>query len=563
MKSEPVAGKTIKIWAPDPLEKIFRETPCPKNPLGIVDLHAARGETVSGQIALRTKNVKMHGYGVDTVAIGPLRRAGNRRDAPISVERRWVGYTFVGTPASGVESANLEGKPPGLYPDPLYPVCETSTHPHHFNPDHSATLGLNRTQALWLTVRVPSSAAAGVYEGTVSFRISYYGTEINIPVRLTVYNAGLPAKPVCGMVNWFVLASVVRHHQCAWWSERFWELTEAYLRNMAGHRQTHIVVPMFELIEFKAGINGGLKLGWERFDRFIRLALKSGLTELVGNHLATYTYHLHNGINCGVHAFRAKGGKVHHELHAGRTPEARAWLEWFLPILRRHLKDCGWLHHWWQPIRDEPSQDMVADYLAIHAVLKQYAPEFRTMEALHGPVVSQCDCWVPCLNSWGQSLDFFKQRQVAGDNIWTYVCCGPTGRYANRFIDQKTILPRLIFWIMFRYGATGYLHWGYNWSAEQVSEIDTRWFLPAQGPVPSGDVTIVYPGPHGPHDSIRWEMQREGVQDYELLCMLARKAPLKAEQIAGDLIKGFDSYNTSTSSFRAARQTLLKTLERC
>ena len=142
--------------------------------------------------------------------------------------------------------------------------------------------------------------------------------------------------------------------------------------------------------------------------------------------------------------------------------------------------------------------------------------------------------------------------------MWTYVCCGPTGRYANRFIDQQTILPRLIFWIMARYGATGYLHWGYNWADGPVPEMDATGFLPAQGPVQSGDVCVVYPGPHGPHDSIRWEQQREGVQDYELLRLLAAQDPRRADALAGRLVHGFEDYTTDPAAFRAARRALLR-----
>lgn len=556
--NDPKPGKTLKVWVVDPLEKIFRDTPCPAKPQRVVSLEAARGETVSAQVALRAENIARHGFGVDAVIAEPLRKTGVK---PIPLERRWVGYTFVGKSAPGVDAENLEGSAPGLYPDPLYPVYEPRTNPHHFNPDHSVALGNQRTQALWLTVRVPRSATPGEYSGVVRLQLAFYGKEIVVPVKLKVYPATLPAKPVCGIENWFVLASVTRHHQCEWWSKRFWDLTEAYLRNLADHRQTHIVVPMFELIEFTAGAGNKLRIGWKRFDRFIRMALDAGLTCLSGNHLATYTYEIDRRFLCGVHTFKVDGKKVCYELHNGASPQAQEWLAWFLPRLRNHLREKGWLNRWWQHVRDEPSPDIIEDYLAIHAAVKKYAPEFRTIEALHGPRVEQCDCWVPALDALGRNLEFFRKRMEAGDKVWTYVCCAPTGKYANRFVDQRTVLCRLIFWIMARYGATGYLHWGYNWSDQAVSEIDTTWFLPAQGPTPAGDVTIVYPGPHGPHDSIRWEQQREGAQDYELLQLLARRDPKAAKRIVCRLIKDFDKYNVSAKAFRLARRMLLKALD--
>ena len=551
----------LKVWAVDSLDKVFLDTPAPRSARKEVQLDAARGEVVSGQIALRMNGMTFGehttgGCGIDSVTVGPLSRRGVRDKLP--VETRWVAWTYVPDKASGVAQENLEGTTPGLYPDPLYPVHSTSTHPHHYNPDHSAAIMNEKTRALWLTVRVPRSAKPGLYKGQVEFKIAYFDHVVRVPVSVLVHAAKLPTKFECGVENWFALASVARQHEVEWFSPEFWRLTEAYLRNLVDHYQTHIVVPMYELISFRAGRNGDLTLGWRRFDQFVELALKAGLKTLVGNHLATYTY---NGFRykCGVHSFRVKGRDVLYELHEGRTPRARKWLEWFLPRLRRHLKARGWLRLWWQHVRDEPG-GIIEDYEAIREAVRELAPEFRTIDALGGPIVKGCDCWVPLLPALKEHGDFFRERQAAGDTVWTYVCCGPTGRYANRFTDQKTVLSRLIFWIMAKWGVTGYLHWGYNWSALPISEIDSTTFLPSQGPVQSGDVCVVYPGPHGPHDSIRWEQQREGIQDYELLRLLAKRDPDKAAKICSSIVRDIDRYNTGTAAFRAARRDLLEAL---
>ena len=539
----------ITVWAVDPLEKVFRATAPPAKPAKVVRLEAARGEVVSGQIAFRADDISV---GLDRIEMAPLRRADG---GEVPVECRWVGYTYVPTAANYVDAERLEGQAPGLYPDPLYPVYATQTHPHHYNPDHSVSLFAKRTQALWLTVRVPADAAPGEYRGEMRATVGYYGDVLRIPIRLTVYPAALPAAPTCGVENWFVLASVARQHEVAWWSAPFWTLVEAYLRNMADHRQTHIVVPMYELIDFHPDAAGQLTLGWERFDRFVETALRAGLRELSGNHLANETYD--KKYHAAVHTFQLEEGQARYRLYEGRTRKAQQWLAWFLPQLQAHLAEKGWLSRWWQHVRDEPC-GVEQDYEAIRQAIKRHAPAFRTIDALNGPIVKGCDCWVPLLDAWGHNLEFFRQRQQAGDQVWTYVCCGPCGRYANRFIDQRNVLPRLIFWIMARYGATGYLHWGYNWADSPVPEIDATGYLPGAGPFPSGDCCVVYPGPHGPHDSVRWELQREGLQDYELLRLLAAANPHQADAIAARLVHGFDDYNTDTAAFRATRRALLK-----
>jgi len=136
----------------------------------------------------------------------------------------------------------------------------------------------------------------------------------------------------------------------------------------------------------------------------------------------------------------------------------------------------------------------------------------------------------------------------------------PQGEYANRFIEQPLIKTRLLHWINFRYGITGYLHWGYNhWTADSPFTHTTR---PHGGPpyLPAGDPWIVYPGADGPLDSIRFEAMRDGIVDHELLSMFAEKDAPAAQALAGRFIIAFDQYQTDVAQFRAARRELLDTL---
>ena len=548
-----VIGKHLRIWAIDPLEKAFQNLTAPRHAPRAVQLEAARGEVVSAQIALRCDGFQykhgggVNGFGIDQVIVSPLVASGKKGSTDnIPVEARWVGSTYVPVAAYGVVEDNLEGKAPDFYPDPLYALP-------------SAALINGRTQALWLTVRVPRNIRPGQYAGEVQLRIAVFGDILRVPVRLAVYPVTLPALPTCGVENWLNIGNIARQHECEMFSDRFWTLLSAYLYNMADHRQTHILVPVNSLIRFLPAPQGDLHLDWRAFDRFVEISLKAGLLCLSGSHLGNYTYG-DPWFACGVTTYRNARGSVREETHEGRTPEAQRWLAWFLPRLRNHLAAKGWLQRWWQHIRDEPGGDMLKDYTAVRTAVERYAPEFTTIDAVHGPVIDACNCWVPALDGWHRQIDFFRKRQALGDQVWTYVCCGQQGSYANRFIDQKSIFPRLLFWIMARHGATGYLHYGHNQSEWPVPELDTTKFLPACGPVQSGDAIVVYPGPNGPRDSIRWELQREGLQDFELFRQLADSSPERAKAILSKVVLDFDHYETGTANFRSARQALLRAL---
>ncbi|HOW19390.1 MAG TPA: DUF4091 domain-containing protein, partial [Phycisphaerae bacterium] len=155
------------------------------------------------------------------------------------------------------------------------------------------------------------------------------------------------------------------------------------------------------------------------------------------------------------------------------------------------------------------------------------------------------------------------QRQQAGDELWFYTCLGPQGEYANRFIEQPLIKTRLLHWINFKYGATGYLHWGYNhWgNHDPYRQLAIPWDGGAQH-LPAGDAWIVYPGKEGPLDSIRFEAMRDGIVDYELLSRLAERDQAAAKRLADRHVTQFDRYDCDVPTFRATRHELLELLSK-
>jgi len=116
-------------------------------------------------------------------------------------------------------------------------------------------------------------------------------------------------------------------------------------------------------------------------------------------------------------------------------------------------------------------------------------------------------------------------------------------------------------WINFRYGVTGYLHWGYNYwgKHDPYRELAIPWDGGLQY-LPAGDAWIVYPGKEGPLDSIRFEAMRDGINDYELLSRFAEKDRDAAATLAARHVLDFDKYQTDVAAFRATRRELLEKL---
>jgi hypothetical protein len=128
------------------------------------------------------------------------------------------------------------------------------------------------------------------------------------------------------------------------------------------------------------------------------------------------------------------------------------------------------------------------------------------------------------------------------------------------------IKVRLLPWIAFRYGISGYLHWGYNfWNkdTDYNKQINLIYGTGRPDVIP-GDGWVVYPKRTGLGviDSIRWEAQRDGCEDHELLSQLAERDPAAARALVERQVMDFDKYDTDISVFRKTRRELLKQLSR-
>jgi hypothetical protein len=126
-------------------------------------------------------------------------------------------------------------------------------------------------------------------------------------------------------------------------------------------------------------------------------------------------------------------------------------------------------------------------------------------------------------------------------------------------VELPLIKTRLMYWINYRYGIAGYLHWGYNfWRAHPWDNLADNHSLPG------GDMAIVYPAKegYGIISSIRWEAERDGIEDHELLSQLGDKDPGAAMALAKKEVLDFDKYNTDIQAFRATRRSLLEALSK-
>jgi hypothetical protein len=243
------------------------------------------------------------------------------------------------------------------------------------------------------------------------------------------------------------------------------------------------------------------------------------------------------------------------------TPHYRAMFNSYCSQMQEHLRQKGWLDEAFVYWFDEPDPKDYAFVSNGFAKLKAAAPGINRMltEQVEPSLIGGPNIW--CAISDYYKPEPAEQRRALGEKFWWYVCTGPRAPYCTLFIDHPGTELRVWLWQTWQRKIAGVLVWETNYwtSSAAYPEADhpqnpyedsmswtSGYGTPAgqKQPWGNGDGRFIYPplaaadahpsGPvlEGPVDSIRWEMLRDGIEDYEYLAMLGRLLDAKAGSLS-------------------------------
>lgn len=537
------AGADFSVWVQDPLVKLTRDAQPPSNSPDAVVIDAARNEYESGQIVISAGEGRLDDVRVST---GPF--SGPGRPAP-RAETAFVGFVTIRKGTPGADPGKLVAKPGAEIADPILDARAVSIEP-------------GKCQPVYITVYVPKQTTPGRYTANVT--VSAGGAAKSVPLIVNVHSFTLPDERTLKVTNWLNTAAIADAHGVQKGvSEGYWKLLGAYAQMLAEHRQTHVIVPLLELIDGREDAQGRLTFIFKNFDRYVETFRGAGVMGIEGSHLASRDKWDDPGHLAYTLSITGPDGpsKLSRRWLRTNSKEFEDYAAVFLPALQKHLEEKGWLADYVQHINDEPVSTCAASYRALAALVRKYAPKFRIIEAcMCSELVGAIDIWVPQPPHFEKDLALFRERQKAGEEVWFYTCLSPAGKYMNRFIDYPLIDVRLLHWANFKYGLTGYLHWGLNhWGAEPMQANEMSWG-DGSSRLPPGDSHIIYPGKRGPLSSIRFEAMRDGIEDYEMLKLLEKKDPRKARTVCGSIVRSFTDYTLDPARFRKARLKMINAL---
>jgi len=503
-------------------------------------LLAARGEQVSFQACVRVRGA------------GPV-EVSARATAPegLSVRIRRVGCVPVPHHNTMTPADELDGRGfiPGYAPDPLFP-------------ESAALAAPGDATAFWLTVRV----ARGVRPGPKRVRVDLEAGGTRLPPLTATINVSpvvLRPRRDFRVTHWFYADALCDWYGVEPFDRAFWPICERYMRDYAAHGSDVIYVPAFtppldgvkrptQLLRVRRLAGQRYAFDWRDVKRWTDLARRCGIRRFEWTHPFTQW-----GAKHAIRIYEKRSGENRLLWPPGTGATSRTYrgfLSQYLPALKRFLDREGLLKASHFHVSDEPHGDQhLASYRRARALLRELAPWMTVMDALSEIDFARqglTDLPIP-------SIRVARQFAEEGIPSWTYFCCGPRGRYLNRLLDTPLVKIRMSGWLFYRFGFQGFLHWGYNyWYKRQTQQLIDPFTVSDGLAWPGwahGDTFVVYPGPDGPIDSIRWEVFAESLQDYALLQTVGVD---RGSRLLSPL-KDFDDFPKNEAWHRAARRRLL------
>ncbi|RIK87889.1 MAG: hypothetical protein DCC67_01310 [Planctomycetota bacterium] len=497
------AAPTVYLWLESSLARVFPQT---QPGAARLELLAPRNGTVSFQACLR--NERDYTLRVDGAVEGADDLAGRTR---------LVGLVPAPHHTNGTTAAELDGVGhiPGLVPDPLYPETKT-------------LIGQHESRSYWITLRIPADAEPGKRELKFRFYLGDHRQEFVLPVSLEISPFIVKPRENFPVTHWWRGEATWDHYKTGMFEdERWWQLTRDQLKNMYDHGSNVVYVPMYfnrretfkrpcQLLVVNEPQPGRYEFDWKLVKRFVDLCREIGFREFEWPHMWIYW-----GVENPMRIYT----KADDRYVMLWPPETSAfsdvyvnYLRQFLPefhdfLKREDLLGCSYFH-----LSDEPGAGQhVENYKRARQILRELAPWMKVMDAL-----SDIDYGKQGLTDIPIPMVSAAQAYIeAGIPHWVYYCCSPSGPWLNRFLDTPLAKIRMSGWLFYKLRARGFLHWGFNyWHAlEQERSIDP--FTELSGDlwpgIPYGDPFMIYPGPDGPIDSLRWEVFAESLQDYAIL----------------------------------------------
>jgi len=446
----------------------------------------------------------------------------------------------------------------GLWPDALAPLKEPFS--------MQAQYRVVGNRPVWVDVFIPSDTPKGIYKGTITVTLDDKVTA-NLGVEVEVYGFTLPEE-----THLITYINISKRWLAGFYnkpssSPQIDQLTLNYFEFLSSHRmETWFNDPLVPELLMKS-TNVELKFNDQRYDYFLnKMKLKRVILETVPHDLRE------------------------HIKAEPFSPEFNKTVKSYLSAVESYFDKNGWRDRlvFNSPI-DEPNTKKAYEDTRLYAELVHEAVPGIPFLSTESPVTDNPD-WGTlrgyvnnfCVN--GNSLNdpavkqaLIEEQARGGEATW-YISCDQAYPQPNYFIDAPVLDPVMVPWITARYKMDGILYWAANfWSQTPDPWLDPVTYISgfrcSGGYVLNGEGSLIYPGDRtkqytgqpnvtGPVSSIRFEMLREGIEDYEYLWLLKDKgAGDFAEEMINNMVIDVSTFSRNLEELYLTRKEMARRLE--
>ncbi len=449
-----------------------------------VKIEAAGDETESFQIVIKSDKMKLPDVIVKTESLT------NDSGDKIPLECSLVEYVETNKPKNFIPDYV------GWWPDILVPMAKFTVSP-------------GKCQPIWVRIDVPTGAKAGIYRGSVT--ILARSKEVTVPISLHVRAFSLP-RPGTFPVAMGLYPNINRDWQkrkkgSPFTAKKFLEWCDF----LAKYRISVKNIAR----EYCPEIKNNKKVSYNVS------AIAPTLKKLIKDAYPKDSFAIYRTpTNYGLKNSSSNATKV------------VAQCEGFIRAYEKNNISGNMFIYGVDEVRENRFQAVTDLYKAIRGKVTKKYPILQTVSH-EAPVtlVGLVDIWCPLTRNLSRDPEnFYQKRFRAGDKLWMYVAMVPNPPRANFFIDEAGIDHRILFWQAWQHNVTGFLYWTTNWW------IDIRHLQPMYPEAPirfgklkkkldyNGDGILLWPGPNmTPYPSIRLEIIRDGIEDYEYLALLRKE----------------------------------------
>jgi len=541
LQPEPQAGEgplPAAVWTAPPTAQLPVDANAPEKPSSDFSLSLMQGQSRGFQVMVKP-NVDLTDV---RVSVGPLKHENENS----YIDPYWVAYHFV-------DYVKLEANSVATPPDELVWKAPAE-YPDALSDDRARDLPAGRLQPIYIRVTAKNGdrCRPGLYTGTGTVWSPQGSASFTLSVR--VEPVALPDKPRLKFVYWSSWDDPAKALGAAPDSEDRWRVLARQGELMRAHHQNSVVVPAGLARPFKRP-DGTLLFDWTAFDRYIKVFQDQGVDALLClSHMGGRTT---GAWECPTMSSHAYG------VYDARTGESsQIDVIDLLPSIAAHIDEMGLTDRFCVHVADEPIPQNLESYKALSARVKAAAPKLRRIDAIHVPdLMGSLEIWVPQINYLNQWQEQYRAAQQAGNELWFYIAWVPQGHYPNRMIDSHAIKPRILHWMNSLYDTTGYLHWALD-----------RWSIPLDSLKSPGDQYICWPSKrYVANSSLRYEAEREGLEDCELMFMVRDKlmergktreeAQAEVERIGEKAVREFEDFTHDYAELEQVRAEFVRLLQ--